>query len=406
MAKAALTDRLVRNLKPEPKSRIVWDERQTGFGVQVTPKGTKTFKVVYRHSGKLRWFTIDKFPNILLADARDVARKVRARAALGEDPQGEKVQSRVAQREGKTLSDIATLYVENKAKRENKSWQQAHNLMQRYVLPKLGARKIGDIERGDIRRIFNHLTIEKERPALANQVLAAVSAVLSWAAEQEYVGQNVARGIKRNTRKSAERFLSDDELRTVWFKVEDLGFFEAMALRLILLTAQRPGEVCAMRWQDVDLDNAVWTQPGDPDGDWPGTKSGRTHAVPLSPEAVAVLQELDPQDDGFVFPRNGGHMRIPNVKPIWEALKIERFRPHDLRATAATGMDQLGIPKEHISRVLNHKEGGVTSGYIRHEHFEQKRRALEAWCKHCMAIVEGRELPSSVVDIRSAKDGA
>lgn len=246
------------------------------------------------------------------------------------------------------------------------------------------------------------LTGNKERPAIANQVLAAMSAVFRWALEQEIIETNPARDIKRNPCKPAERYLSDDELKSAWVKFEDLGFHATIKLRLMLTTAQRPGEVCSMRWQDLDLQKRIWTLPGDPDGDWPGTKNGRTHEVPLSSQAIVLLEELDPQKEGNVFPS----ARIPITKSIWDGLDIPRFRPHDLRATAASGMDALGIHREHISRVLNHVEGGVTASYIRHDHMDQKRRALDAWGAYLEAIVKGLKPPSDVVDIRTARESA
>lgn len=385
--KRRLTDAFLRHLKPTNRTRMVWDDRQSGFGVQITPMGTISFKVTYRHKGRLRWYTLDKYPSIGLADARMAAQKIRLRAALGEDPQGEKV----ADREGVTLRDIAEKYVERYAKHKNKSWQQAENLMAVYVLPKLGDRLIQDITQRDILRVFNKLTVDKNKPMIANQIVAAISAVLRWAKEQQIIEQNVALGIRRNKSSQDERYLTDEEVKLVWPLLEQ-------SLRLILLTAARPGEIACLRWQDVDLVKAVWTMPGETDGDWPGTKNARTHEVPLSPQAMVILNELEPREDGPVF--NG---RIPTTVPLWKKLNIPRFRPHHLRATAASGMDALGIHREHISQVLNHTEGGVTAGYIRHDHFEQKRRALEAWDQHLMAIVEGRSVPSSVVDIGSAK---
>ncbi len=126
----------------------------------------------------------------------------------------------------------------------------------------------------------------------------------------------------------------------------------------------------------------------------------------MSASALALLHDLDPQESGPIFPhRKGWFMSIPVTKEVWKALGIPRFRPHDLRATVASGMDALGIHKEHISRVLNHAEGGTTAGYIRHDHMDQKRRALEASAAHLTAVVEGREKASGVVDFTAAKAG-
>ncbi len=396
--KNKFTDPYVRSLKPGPKTTMVWDTKQGGLALSVTRNGVKSFKVAYRHQGRLRWYTIDRYPNVGIAEARNTARQIRARAALGDDPQGEKV----AKRQGDTLRVVAALYVERVAKKNNKSWKHTETLIKHHVLPVLGSRKLTDLKRGDLRRLFENITA-RGSPITANQVLASVSAVLTWAVNQEMVPDNVARGITRNKTKAGERFLSQEEIALVWPAVGDLGFHGALALRLILATAQRPGEVCGARWQDVDLQGALWTLPGAPEGNWRGTKNGRTHEVPLSSLALDLLAELDRQEVGPVFPSaRRSHITIPDARSIWKALEIPRFRPHDLRATAATGMDELGIHKEQIAQVLNHKDGSVTASYVRSAHREQKRHALDAWGARLSAIVEGREATASVVPLRSA----
>ena len=385
--KRRLSDALLRNLKGKDRTYLVWDDRQGGFGVAVTPNGTISFKVTYYVKNRLRWYTLDKYPSIGLKDARELAQKIRAKAVLGEDAMAQKVNAR----QGETLKSVSEQYVERCSKQKNKSWRQADNLMKRYVLPKLGSRLVKDITHQDIRNLFNSLTIDKQRPVVANQSLAAVSAVLKWALEWKMVEENVARGIERNKVKAEERFLTDAELALMWLLLDD-------PLRLILVTGQRPGEVAKMRWEDIDLNEKLWTLPGDPVGDWPGTKNARTHEVPLSEQTISILNELGPRENGPVF--NG---RIPKTIPIWKALGLPRFRPHHLRATCATGLDRLGINRENISRVLNHTEGGVTAGYIRHDAIEQKRMALDAWGAHLTAVVEGRPVPSTVVDFRTAR---
>ena len=391
-----LTDRFIANL-PKPETRkIFWDTVQAGLGLKVMPTGTKTFIAVYRHGGRPRWYSLGRYPRIGLKEARQAARVIMARAAIGEDPQTEKMETR----QGETLRELQQRYLKEHARRTNKSWRQADALMRGYVLGTLGARKAKDITRRDVRRIFNELTIAKVRPVLANQVLAAISAVFTWAVKQDILTDNPARGIDRNKTNGSERALSDAEIARVWPELDELGLFGATALRLILLTAQRPGEVCAMRWQDVDPEARTWTLPGEPATGWPGTKNGRRHTVPLTDSAVELLREFDPQANGPVFPGRGDRpMSIPAAGAIWKALEIPRFRPHDLRATAASGMDRLGVPKEHISRILNHVEGGVTAGYIRHEAEQQKRRALEAWGARVDQIVTGGAAPETVVEL-------
>jgi hypothetical protein len=149
----------------------VWDTDQEGLSVRIRPSGVKTFEVQYRHEGKLRWYKIERFGRIGLGEARIHARKVIAKAALGQDPQAEKMARRI----GDTLSAIYPRYLEQKSS-ENKSWRQADKLMRRYVLPKLGGRKAKDITKQDMWALFDSL---HDRPVLANSVMSAASAMFS-----------------------------------------------------------------------------------------------------------------------------------------------------------------------------------------------------------------------------------
>ena len=144
-----------------------------------------------------------------------------------------------------------------------------------------------------------------------------------------------------------------------------------------------------MRWEHLDLDACLWSMPGAATEVWPGTKNSRDHGVPLTDPVLALLCELEPEPKGYVFPAPRGCIRIPSTVPIWRAAGIPRFRPHDLRATAATGMDRLGVPANHIALVLNHVDGSVTASYIRHDRRQHKRAALEAWSEY-LSTLRGR----------------
>lgn len=418
-----LTERLVRTVRPGhpdapasgiPAKVIYWDTTQGGLGLKVMPSGGKSYVVVYRVPGWLhpRWYSLGKADRIGLREARAAARRILARVALGEDPQADRFKSR----HGESLAQVHALYLEGHARPRNKSWRQGEKLMRKYILPSLGDRRIAAITQDDLRRVFDGLTGVEGRPILANQVLAAASAVLSWAAARPYIDVNVARGIQRNPTKRRERYLSDAEVAAAWPDFARLGLARATVLRLILATAQRPGEVVAMRWRDVDLEDRVWTLPGGADGGWPGTKNGKTHRVPLGGLARELLGELGAQlgaqfgakREGFVFPGQGApHRARVSAGPVWRSLGLPLFRAHDLRATAASGMDRLGVAREHIGRVLNHGEGQVTAGYIRHGAEKQKRRALELWDERLRKIISGGPAQAQVREIdRPAAAGA
>ena len=393
-----LTDRFIRQVDPPEKRKLWWDTKQRGLCLQVQPSGHKSFKVAYRSGGRLRWYHIDVYGAVYLKEAREVAREIRKRVALGEDPHGDKVSSR----QGITFRQLAEKYQERHARRQNKSWEQPAYLLRSYVMPALGARKAKDVSLDDVRRLFKDI----DRPIVANQVLAAVSSVYSWAigeGEPE-IDTNPATGIKRNPTKERERVLTESELRLVWPAFDDYGLVKATALRCVLLTAQRPGEVTHMRAEHID--GRWWTLPGAPEADgWPGTKNGLDHRIWISEPVMDLLDALDVPERGWVFRSESGapfRELSSAARQIWKELEIPRFTAHDLRRTAGTGMTGMGIDRLTVSRILNHKEGGITRVYDRFSYDTPKKNALEAWGARLLEIVAGETAPEKIVTLERA----
>lgn len=391
-AKFNLTDRFCRTVAPSSARRLYWDALQSGLALSVEPSGHKAWKVAYRASGKLRWLTLGSIGALGLREARAAGRVAMARVALGGDPQAEKIAARHDAKRGDTLARVHARYLAEFAQRNNKSWHQSDYLLRSYVLPVLGARRAAEIERRDIRAIFDRLTAERGKPVMANQVLAAASAVFSWAVEHDLVRVNPAQGIARNATKPRERYLLAEELRCLWPALEARATAEAAALQIILLTGARPGEVAAARWENIA--NGSWELPGDPvpEAGWPGTKNGISHRLPITDAASTILDRLGRRDSGFVFvaPR-GGHVSNLDIlaRNLAASLGLAPFTPHTLRATVASHLSGMGIAKDTISRILNHREGGITAGYIRHSFDREKQVALVRWADRLREIVAG-----------------
>ena len=244
-----------------------------------------------------------------------------------------------------------------------------------------------------------------EAPVLANQVLAAVSAVFSWAVKQEVVGTNPCRGVDRNATRSRERVLSDSELPRFWSAFDDAGLVAGTALKMMLLTGQRPGEVSHMRREHIV--DGWWEMPGEPAPalGWPGTKNGESNRVWLPKAAQAVIADLtdDGVTSGFVFagPRGGPvHGLDGAMRDICAKLGVERATPHDLRRTHGSTITALGFGRDAMNRIQNHKEGGIASVYDRHGYAEETKRIMEAVAAKIMALVEGRSAGGKVVPLR------
>src|SRR5262249_27899756 len=152
---------------------------------------------------------------------------------------------RRAERGAGTFADLAARYVETYAKRKNKSWAQADRLVQRYAVPRLGKLQAASITRADVKALMASISA----PILANQVLAAVSAVFSWGVKEELLANSPCKLVQRNEVTSRERILADSEVPRFWDAFD--GLPEGSALKVLLLLGQRPGEIIHMRREHI-----------------------------------------------------------------------------------------------------------------------------------------------------------
>lgn len=361
-----------------------FDSQLPGFGLRVTEAGHKSWVVMYRVGGKLRRFTIDtlaKLPKV--DDARREASAIMQRAARGEDPAAEKKAERNARpepaRDPDTVRMIAALFVERYCRPNNRSWAETERTLRNHVVSRWGDRELANIARRDILDLLDDL-VDRGNPIAANRVLAAVRKMFAWAVERDIIAASPVQKVKAPGKETErERVLTDDELIRIWRAAEAMGGNAGGFVRMLALTGQRRDEVATMRWRDVDIEQAVWTLPRE------ATKGDRSHQVPLAPLAVEILQSL-PRLGDFIFTTAGdrpisGYSKI-KVRTDKLVGINQDWRFHDLRRTCGTGMARLGIAVSTISRVLNHKEGGVTKIYNRYSYLDEKRHALEVWAAH------------------------
>jgi integrase len=356
-----LTDLFGSTRRPQARDELIWDLRQPGLALSVRATGKKAWKVIYRFHGRPRWLHLGDIRSLGLADARRLTARVMLDVIEGKDPAAE----RRAERLTGTFTDLASQYVELHAKKHNKSWKQAERLVARHLLPRWGKLKADAITRADVRAVMLRI----DAPIAANQVLAAASAIFSWAIKQEILVVNPCKLVERNPTRDRERVLSDAEVKVLYESLDS-------ALKLILLTGQRPGEVAAM--QTAHIAEGWWQMPGKPVGAWPGTKNGRDHRVWLSEPAQAL-----------VGPQRGAKLSSAFMQKIVGELGIERATPHDLRRTCLTTITRLGFGRDAMDRIANHKTSKVTDVYDRHGYADEDKRIMVAVARHVLDVVAG-----------------
>lgn len=393
------------------KALYLWDTARKGFGCYISASGAVSF--VMQHwaggrEGKATRITLGKHPPMSLDQACKAYDEAKGAAALGVDigtRQREQKGSIKAAIKAGTLEEAFEAYAARKAK-PGKHWMETKRLFCKDILPGLGHKTpIGSIKKVHVRELIE--AKEVNAPGVARYMFAVLRPFFAWVADRELIPSSpMADLVPPSAAEKRERTLSDAEIRAVWQGCEGLGWPFGFLYRLLLLTGQRREEVSAMRWDELDLDEATWTIPRE------RTKNNKEHVVHLSAQALGILQAL-PRIEGtpFVFTTTGttavsGYSKAKHKldtlagEALGKALKP--YRVHDFRRTAASGMARLGIPPEVVERVINHisgAQGGLKGIYQRYDYASQRRDALGAWGDAVETIVSGAKA-NNVVAIR------
>jgi integrase len=415
MLAIVLTDNGIRAMAAPASGRTeVPDARCRGLSLRITAAGVKTWTFRYRDriTGKVERKTLGRFPDILLARARDLADADRVATQTGASPQELVRQARRAERTAISFETLADRYLDEVVK-PNKG-ASTHAAERSYLVSARAEwrdRKAKDIARQDIIDFLDRRA--KVAPIGANRTRTVLAALFGFAIDKGLLETTpvikVAKPTKRERAK--DRVLSDAEIRVVWRALDSVDPPLAAGLRVLLLTGQRPGQVTTMETGELhDLDDpkkATWHIPVGKRKDTRANKRG-PHVVPLSAMAsdivkavIASKREHDNSPWVFWSYRNQGSaldrhslsralQRVltilqsddPEQAKIIEGLTADRPTPHDFRRTCATQMAALGVAREDRMAVLDHSEGDVHDAhYDRYDRLREKRVALAKWAR-------------------------
>lgn len=393
------TDPKLKSLTVGSGRTSYYDSKLTGLAIRVSHTGRKIFELYYRVKDQKgsRRIDLGPYPAITLADARELAKAKLLDAARGIDPAIE----RRATKEAPSFGELAEDFIELYAKKRKRTWKSDENILKKDVLPNWRRRKAVDIKRRDVIDLLDD--IAGRAPIQANRTLAVIRKLFNWAISRDIVEANPCSQVQAPSKENErDRVLSEQEIKALWDACGKIGGPWGDAIKIMLVTAQRRGEVMTMRWQDVDLDGGWWTVPA------AKAKNDLSHRVYLSDLAKSVLRARKGGTSQWVFesPRKqldlatnalvARSISNPNSttetirKHMAEKLKVPKVdvKLHDLRRTAASNMTSMGFDRlRHVAKVLNHVEPGVTKVYDRHSYDAEKREVLEAWAAKLEKII-------------------
>jgi integrase len=401
-----LTAQAVARLRHEGSLpfRDVKDDTTSGLYLRILKSGERRWVLRYKVVGRVRVATFGDAGEIGLADARAKASEWRALVRAGRDPATEQRRKRAEERRLPSVADFASEYIERYAKPNKRSWREDERLLNRNVLPAIGTLRIDTVARRDLVVMLDAIRDRGARVA-ANRVLAVARRMFAFAVERGVLEASPFTGIRATREMPRVRTLTDDEIRSLWASTApgspNMESSTRLALRLLLLTAARAGEVCGARWSEFDIEAAKWIVPAS------RVKNNREHGVPLSDAALAIIAEAAELRKGeWVFPaaRGAGHLTPSGVlHAVWRILDGPNV--HDLRRTVATNLQKLGVRLETTEAILNHVSGsraGVVGVYQRHDWAAEKRQALDAWATQVQRLVAGGDAGGNVIRLSAA----
>ncbi len=387
MAKYLLTERFVDNITPKGTPRFppdysgrieISDLRVEGLCLRVTKRGHKSWSFVYRvqekkgdfmRAGPQRRITMGTYPGLTLRQARDVALDFRDDIMAGVDPSNRKPEP------VPTVEEVCNLYHTKSLVGRLKDPDQIIRRMEIHVLPDWGDKPITELTRGDVHTILDNVKFSTGVGA-AREVKKSLHAMFVWAVDREIVAVNPLYRMRRDdlaATRDVRRPLTDPQIREVW----NLHLPRvAPQLRVLLLTGCRKVEFGTGCWDQVDWDECLFTIPAD------RHKGKRDTIIPLSRPAIEILKTV-PKRGKKIFDR---YLESGSLGPAHRRLSFH-LRPHDLRATVATRMGQLGIQPNVIQLCLGQSVSGLLSVYNKHAYLDERRAAFELYGEHIMEVV-------------------
>ncbi len=387
-----LTDRKIQTLKPKDNRYEIADENDHGRGtliLRVSPSGKKAFVLRYSIDRKVHRLTLGEYgtrpDQLTLAAARTKANEIGERIDAGLDPIAQERERQVAYAKEPSVGDLATEYIEKWAKLRKRSWPEDQRILEKDILPHWGTRKAESITRKEVVALLDQIA-SRGAPIAANRTLAVLRKMYNFAISRSMIDQSPCLGVQSPSKEhQKDRVLNDEEIVAFWKGLDTaaMSLTSKLALRFMLVTGQRLGEVCHLTREQIE--GNWWIIPAEI------AKNGRAHRVPLSLLAMNILDAAQSMGiDRYLFPsaRLTEEGRDREMSPTalshalrrnLSAIQITPFTPHDLRRTAATHIGMLGHNRLVISKILNHVEGGVTAIYDRHTYDTEKRAALEDW---------------------------
>ncbi|MBD8550684.1 tyrosine-type recombinase/integrase [Sphingomonas sp. CFBP 8764] len=441
MAAKKLTQSVVKALEPRLSDYVEWCGMLAGFGCRVRPTGSKSFIAQYRVGGRnspTRKVTVGTYGKLTVEEAREAARAILAKAELGHDVAGD----RAKQRAEMTVAQLCDEYlVDGCGHKKLSTIATDKGRIERHIKPLLGRKRVSEVKRADVEKFMRD--VEKGKTAVdektgkygraivtggkgtATRTVRLLGGIFTYAVDRGYIETNPRLGVKVYADGKGERFLSGDELGKLgeamreaeidglpWQLNEDakakhrptnadsqrdmISPHAIAAIRLLLLTGCRAGEILNLKWQEVDFERGFLNLSD--------SKTGRKQVL-ISPPALQILADI-PRIKGNSYVIAGEKPDKPrsDIKRPWKRITahagLDDLRLHDLRHSYASVGASAGMGLTIVGKLLGHASPATTARY---SHFadDPLRLASNSISETISAAIGQNSKADNVVAIKS-----
>ena len=386
------TDNYIKNLQPER----TWLEKieASGLGLRVTPSGNKSWFYRFTMDGKRYKMSLGKYPAISLKDAREKLRTVQSLKEKGIHPIEHHKQQKLKQK--KTVHTLILSWYTGYIEKNRKQPIQIKQQIDADIIPLLGDWELEKLKAHHITAALDKI-VGRGSPVHANKVLSTLKQAFNYAVSRGEMAANPAMNIRARDiggiEKPRDRVLSLDEIKRLWEFLDSKDHLISLqiknALKILLLTGVRSGELRIAEWSEFDFDNSLWIIPAS------HTKINVTMRVHLAEPVKALLYELKQNNSSpYVLSGIDGQSILTDralpraVNRIQQRVGIPQWTAHDLRRTFATHLGEtLNIDPVVIEKCLGHKMPKIMATYNKNEMLPQRKEALERWAELVKRLV-------------------
>lgn len=430
MPKLKITRRSIAAIGPVEKATFYWDDTMAGFGLRVAPSGKRTYVIQYRAGAGGRGeaakrMTIGDAAILTPEEARAEAKRLLGSVQTGSDPAADKT----ARRADITVAELVEQYL-SEGCRLKKATTVATDAaaLRNHIVKLVGKKRVNDITKADLTRAMHAIASGKTAEptttttrgkratggrGVASRTMRVVSAMFSWAVTMGIRPDNPASGIKKYKDRAIERYLSGDELSRLGAAIAQaetdgipwpetsrtskhapkrntattIDPWAAAAIRLLIFTGCRVGEIVGLRWEWVDIERGLIFLPD--------SKTGRK-AIYLGAPAIDVLRDLERVGPFVIAGKSPDKPRTDLKRPwtlVCRAAGLEGLRLHDLRHSFASVGANTGLGLPQIGALLGHKQSATTARYA-HLAAGPQHAAANAIAQTIAAAMRGGEKES------------